>query len=277
VRRRTRSLGAAAVVAGILTAAIAIPRDARADDQTGVLATGHRNFESPQNFNLELRFSPYVARVDYDPSLSGNPYTNTFGTTPRLEFAIEFDYEAMRIPHVGTLGPGVSIGYTQMGALALLQNPPAACATTPSACFSAENTDLQIIPMYAVAVLRFDALDREARIPLVPYLKLGLGMALWRAYNDGGTSSVTNAAGQSVSGKGHTVGEQVALGVSFDLNVLDEHTARSFDNALGVNHTYIFAEAYVSSLEGLGQKNAMWVGNGSFTAPAWAFGLAFEF
>jgi hypothetical protein len=154
-----------------------------------------------------------------------------------------------------------------MSAPAKLANPPPG-----SNGLSAENTSLQIFPFYAVAVLRVDVLDKELRIPIVPYVKGGIGMALWRAYNDGGTSSVG-----SIQGKGHTVGTQVALGISFDLNALDEHTARNFDNAVGVNHTYVFAETYVSALTGLGQSHAMYVGNGSFTAPALAFGLAFEF
>lgn len=269
--RRALAVAAASLAAALSTMTLAL--EARADDETGVLMSGRHEFESPQNFNLELRFSPYVARVDYDPSLSGNPYSSTFGTTPRLEFAGEFDWEAFRVPHVGTLGLGGSVGFTQMTALALLANPP----PPPASPYSAEKTDLTIIPMYAVVVLRADVLDRDAHIPIVPYVKVGLGMALWRAHNDGGTSTVTTSSGTSVTGEGHTVGTQVALGLGFDLNVLDEHTARAFDNAIGVNHTYIFGEAYVSTLQGLGQAHAMWVGNGSFTAPAWAFGMAFEF
>jgi hypothetical protein len=263
---------ALAAFAGLATT-VAIVREARADDETGVLVTTHHQFESPQNFNIEVRFSPYTPRVDYDPSLSGTPYRDTFGTSPRIEFAMEFDWETLRIPHLGTIGPGLSVGYTEMSALAKLANPPPA----PASPYSAENTNLAIYPMYAVVVLRADVLDREAHIPFVPYLKLGIGMALWRAYNDGGTSSVSDGQGNTVQGQGHTVGTQVALGLSFDLNVLDQHTAREFDNALGVNHTYIFGEAYVAGLTGLGQSHAMYVGNGSFTAPAWAFGLAFEF
>ena len=273
--RRGRTFVAAlltfAACGGLTT--LALSGEARADDETGVLMTGHRTFESPQNFNIELRFSPYTPRVDYDPSLSGTPYTSTFGTSARIEFAMEFDWEALRIPHLGTIGPGLSLGYTEMSALALLANPPA----PPKSPYSAENTNLAIYPMYAVVVLRADVLDREAHIPFVPYIKVGLGMALWRAYNDGGTSSVPNGSGGTIQGQGHTVGTQVALGLSFDLNVLDAHTAREFDNALGVNHTYVFGEAYVAGLTGLGQSHAMYVGNGSFTAPAWAFGLAFEF
>jgi hypothetical protein len=272
------ALRATAIAALAALAALAFPREARADDETGVLVTHHQGFESPQNFNIELRFSPYSPRVDYDPSLTGNPYTNTFGSSPRLEFAMEFDWEALRIPHLGTIGPGISAGYTQASALARLANPPTTCTPGNTAtCFSAENTAFAIFPFYLVAVLRADVLDREAHIPLVPYIKGGLGMALWRAYNDGGTSSVPNGQGGTIEGKGHTVGAQLALGLSFDLNVIDEHTARNFDNALGVNHTYVFAETYVSALTGLGQSHAMYVGNGSFTAPALAFGLAFEF
>ncbi len=241
----------------------------RADDESGVLANRHHHWESPQNFAFEFRFSPYRPRVDADPSLLGTPYADTFGTMPRLEIAAEFDWQTLRIPHVGTLGPGFSVGYTSMGAPAMKAD-----GTGPSA----ETTSLDIFPMYAVLVLRVDMVEKDLHVPLVPYVKGGLGLAFWRAYNDGGTSSAPNPAGPgTIAGKGHTVGTHVALGLSLDLNAFDRTAASNFDNSVGVNHTYLFAEAYLSALTGLAQSHALYVGNGSITAPALAFGLAFEF
>ena len=92
VRSRRSWLALSSVLGGAVLL-LAAGRDARADDETGVLMTGHHQFESPQNFDIELRFSPYTPRVDYDPSLTGNPYTSTFGTAPRLEFAAELAAE----------------------------------------------------------------------------------------------------------------------------------------------------------------------------------------
>jgi hypothetical protein len=279
---RVSRLAAAAVLGALahLLGSVGVAREARADDQTGVLASHHEiHYESPQRFAFELRFSPYHPTVDDDGALHGlHPYADAFGPNPRLEFAAELDYQVLRIPHVGTIGPGLSVGYVSASRPAKLVTPQ-----PDGNDISAENTSLQIIPFYLVVVFRADVVTRELHIPFVPYFKAGLGYALWRAYNDAGTSVVQTPNGP-VEGKGHTVGTQVAIGLSFDLNVIDQTAAHNFDNALGVNHTYLFAEAYVSQFTGLGQSNALYVGNGSFTGggagpagPAWAFGLAVEF
>ena len=44
------------------------------------------------------------------------------------------------------------------------------------------------------------------------------------------------------------------------------------DNAVGINHTYLFLEYYWSELNGIGQTNPLRVGTES-----WAAGLSFEF
>ena len=121
--------------------------------------------------------------------------------------------------------------------------------------------------MTVVGVFRFDMLMKEFRVPLVPYFKAGLGYALWRGYNDSGTTKVNG-----ISAAGHTLGTNLAVGIAFNLNVLDEYTARNFDEAMGVNHTYLYAEYYSLDLSGIGQTSALRVGNSS-----WCTGLAFEF
>jgi hypothetical protein len=226
-----------------------------------VLRAKHKNFESPQHFAFELRFSPFTPDIDSDPALHGQtPYALAFGTPSRLLIAAELDWQAARIPHVGTIGPALGIGY------AWAERP--AFLAPPLMGFSGETTTLQIFPMYAVGVLRADVLWREVGIPLVPYAKLGLGMAFWRASNTLGTSHY-----QGASGLGHSLGTQLALGLGLSLNVFDEYAARSFDESMGVNGTYLFAEWSRSDLNGLWfQQDPLRVG-GTY----WTFGLAFEF
>jgi hypothetical protein len=250
----------------IVAATLAVPLAARADDESGVLDSRHRKYESPQNFALEFRFAPYKPRIDEAPELGGKtPYGDTFGSLQRLEIAIEIDWQALRIPHVGTLGPGLSAGYTSMGNKALLKNcPPIPQGQTD--CTSGEDTTLEIYPMYGVLVFRADAIQRDLHIPLVPYAKGGLGMAFWRASNTLGTSSADN-----VSGKGHTVGAQLAIGLALHLNDFDGGAARNLDNSVGINHTYLFFELMSAMLTGLGQSHALFVGTNT-----WVTGLAFE-
>jgi hypothetical protein len=232
---------------------------ARADDESGVLDSRHHRYESPQRFALEFRFAPYKPRIDDAPELGGKtPYGDTFGSMPRLELAVEFDWQMLRIPHVGTIGPGISAGYTSMGDKARLKADPTQA--------SAEDTTLEIYPMYAVVVFRADAVVKDLHIPLVPYGKAGAGLAFWRASNSLGTSSADN-----VSGKGHTVGAQFAAGIALHLNDFDKAASVNLDNSVGINHTYFFFELMSAQLTGLGQNHALFVGTNT-----WVMGLAFE-
>jgi hypothetical protein len=237
--------------------------DAHAQERQDPLGNAtHHNFESPQNFALELRFLPYSPDIDSDPALHGTPYKSTFRSFGRLMVGAEFDWQALRIPHLGSLGPGVAAGYTKMNANATFQQEH------NGSTVSGETTSLEIIPMYAVAVLRADVFWREAHVPIVPYAKVGLGYALWRASNTLGTSSANG-----VNGTGGSLGTQLAVGIAFNLNPLDPYAARGFDTSMGVNNTYLFGELMRSDLSGLGvQKNALRVGESS-----WVVGLALEF
>ncbi len=244
---------------------------ARADDETGVLTTRpHPKYESGEHFMFEVRFGLYHPRADSAPGYTvadASPYRDLFGDTANFEFALEFDWQAYRIPHFGTIGPGVSAGFTTASAPAPLET------AEPSGVNSAESTSLTIYPMYGVVVVRADVIDRELHFPLVPYAKLGVGWALWRASDSGGTSSaVSPITHQSIVGEGITYGTQAAIGLALDLNFLDLAAARSFDNSVGVNHTYAFLEGFWANLNGLGQAHALYVG-----AYTWAAGLALSF
>jgi hypothetical protein len=133
---------------------------------------------------------------------------------------------------------------------------------------SGETTSLEIAPFFAVAALRIDALWRDSGIPLIPYVKAGVGLAFWRASNTGGTSTF-----QGEQGVGHSLGTHIAAGLYLNLNFLDPDAAREFDNAVGVNGTSLFAEWTREDLQGLGtQSDPLRVGGN-----AWTFGLAIEF
>jgi len=74
-------------------------------------------------------------------------------------------------------------------------------------------------------------------------------------------------------GEGESLGTHLALGLAINLNPLDPYAATAFDDAMGVNNTYVFAEWTREDLDGLGlQSDPLRVGG-----TAWNFGLAFEF
>lgn len=213
--------------------------------------------ESSQVGAVEARFGAYTPRVD--SSVDGTPFKTTFGNGNRYMVGLEGDWQVVRIPHVGTLGPGIGWGYTRATGFARLTAQP----DVPSA----EETSLAIMPFYLVGVLRADVLMREFGVPLVPYAKLGMGYAFWWA-NDGGETAVVDG----VKGKGISYGPQYALGGMFLLDILDQQTARDADVSLGINNSYLFGEWYVSDLDAFGSNKRMNVG-----ANTWVIGLAIEF
>ncbi len=245
-----RTLMAGAVLAGVFAA-----HDAAAIE-FGTPARQHP-FRSPQNFALELRFGPYYPQIDEEPGLRGTPFKDAFGDKARFYLGLEFDWQTFRIPYVGTIGPGLSVGTVSMSRQ----------ATTKSGRPSGDEYTLHIYPMSLNAVLRADALWHDRGFPIVPYGKIGVGYGIWRASTSVGTSSADN-----VSGKGTSWGTNVALGAAFALDALDMGATRNMDNAIGINNTYVYAEYYWLSLNGLFGEKALYVGSSS-----WVAGLAFEF
>ena len=69
------------------------------------------------------------------------------------------------------------------------------------------------------------------------------------------------------------LGSELGVGLAFNLNTFDEYSAKNFDETVGVNNTYAFAEYTRADLDGLGiQSDPLRVGGQS-----WTFGLAVEF
>lgn len=226
-------------------------------------------YRSAQNFALELRFGPYSPAVDDEPGLAkdanGNgPFEAAFGGKSRFYVGLELDWQVLRIPYVGTIGPGLGVGLVTMSRDAMTKE------SVPRK--SGDDYSFTIYPFYGAAVLRVDTFWREAGVPLVPYAKLGLGYGLWRASTSTGTSEVKVSDSEVRRGTGGTWGTHMAFGVGVPLDFLDRGAARNMDNATGINNTYLYGELYWMNLNGLFQDEAMYVGTKS-----WVLGLAFEF
>lgn len=227
-------------------------------DEFGAIPSHERGtqIESPQHAAFELRIGRYVPSVD-DEFATATPYKDMFGTDNRYSVGFEVDWQALRIPYLGTLGPGIGLAYTKISA-------PALIAADRSR--AGEDTSLTIFPMYAVAVLRADVVAKETPIPLVPYAKLGVGTAIWKVGSGGGTARVGDSVGSGLS-----YGRQFALGGMLLLDAFDREYSMSLDNDMGINNSYFFAEWYVSKLNGFGSGKQMQVGTNT-----WVLGLAFE-
>jgi hypothetical protein len=231
------------------------------EDDLGGYRT-RRTYESPQSFAFELRFGPYRPEIDR-AFATAQPYASTCGDDHHLAFGAELDWQAVRIPYIGTLGLGAAWNYVSMSANAKLRS-----TGEPSA----ETTKLKIMPMYGVGVLRIDQLARETAIPIVAYGKAGVGYALWSASNDLGVSEWTDPkTGEAIVGRGRTLGTHVAVGGMLLLDSFNPGAAAQLDQNTGVNNTYLFFEWMRAKLDGFEDHKSLRVGT-----TTWVTGLAFE-
>lgn len=217
---------------------------------------------SPQVAAFEARFGPYSPQVDSEPGLRGKPFEEVFGPGGQFYFGFEFDWQAARIPWVGAIGPAFGWGYTHRSATAKV---------TATGAASGESTTFTVFPMYLAAVLRADELLHRTGFPIVPYGKLGIGLAPWNTGTSTG-SSVSHEAGGDVDGSGFSYGLEWALGGMLCLNGLDSRSAAALDETVGVNHVYLYGEWWRMALDGFGKDPpVMRVGTSTFT-----LGLAFD-
>jgi hypothetical protein len=254
----SRTLGRAVAAAASLSALSLVSGSALAqgvDELGGYGIKRGQQSESPQEVAFELRVGRYVPDVDDD--VNGSPFQDTFGSSNRYLFGAELDWQLVRIPHFGTLAPGIGWGYTKFTAPAVFADGSGVSGT---------DTRLHIMPMYLVAVARADFLMRDLRIPVVPYAKLGFGYAMWWS-SDGKQS----AEYEGQKARGSSYGLTYALGGMFLLDVLNPDDAVTADGLTGINNSYLFAEWFRPQLDGFGSNSVLNVGSSS-----WVLGLALE-
>lgn len=243
--------------------------------------------ESRQDFAFELRagtWLPNVANRDFNPAMPDLGRASAFDRIfrwsnadggPLLALGGEVDWQILRLGPVGSLGVGLQgyVGWVNARA------PLAASTQTSDDPSTWTRTDLRtsltVVPVTGLAVLRFDGLARAVRyLPFVPYAKFGLGYAFWwvnkgDAYaqypvTNGTTTTQADVVGGSVGWTG-------ALGLQLMLDSFEPTLARQFDTTMGVNHSYLFVEGYLSSF-GFGDPARLDVG--TFT---WAAGIMLEY
>lgn len=227
-----------------------------------VLMTAGASAHVPSNQYgaFELKFGPYTPNVDDQPGLNGTPYRDTFGDDDMMFLTlIELDYQFWRFLG-GSFGIGGAFGFMQAYAKA---------SGIDSGAESSEYNVLNVIPFSLLAVFRFDLLADKAHIPLVPYIKGGPCWYLWWM----------ETAGETGDSKGGTLGVQFITGLMFRLDPLDRMSARTFDNEMGVNHSYLFFELMWANVEGVSDDNLhLSPTNLSKLGPAtFMIGLALEF
>ncbi len=219
---------------------------------------------SAQHWAIELRLGPYYPEIDSEFDGKKTPHERYFGRERRLMTQVELDWELFR--GFGTAALGVAAGYYREKAHAFVEAGPGRDADERSS----DPTQLSLIPLSLLGIYRFDEAARRWNVPIIPYAKVGLGYTIWTVTN--GNDAVASAGAAQGRGRGGTLGWQAAVGVSILLDILDPGAARALDGETGINHTHLFFEYVRFDGAGLGQKNALKVGD-----TTWVLGLMFEF
>jgi hypothetical protein len=229
--------------------------------------SGAARRESVQRFAFELRGGVYYPAIDEEFN-GPRPYHDFFGDRSRFAFGIEFDWQALRIPWVGTVGPGLGVGFTTATGPGYREGTYGKTGLAYDYQRVGE-VSLSILPMYLSAVVRFDEIHRRTGVPIVPYGKIGLGVGLWWADAGGETATSKGADGAEFLGRGTSYGLHWALGGMLALDWLGRRGMAALDQETGINHVYLFGEWMNQNL-GLG-SGQMHVGTST-----WMAGIAME-
>jgi hypothetical protein len=218
--------------------------------------------ESPQNMAVEIRLGPYLPDVDSEFGNGSQPFTDHFGKKDRWMLGLELDWQLLKLDRIGSLGPGVGFGYTMMESTDY--HDPADESDRDEA---ATGSTLKVLPFYAVAVVRIDALAKRTPVPVAFFGKAGIGYGMWWA----NYATSVDTADDGTKAKDTSWGTHWTLGAAFLLDSLDPRAANNMDATNGINNSYIFVEWYNSDLSGLGSKSTMQIGDST-----WMAGLALE-
>jgi hypothetical protein len=210
---------------------------------------------TPRDSALEFKLGGYKPMIDSAPGMGANgPYNATFGSGAMLLGELEYDRQLWQ--ELGSVAVGFSLGYAEKYGAASLADGSAA----------AERTALKVVPLKIMAVYRFDYAATKWNIPLVPYVKAGLAYTPWWITKGGNIEYV-----DGLRGAGGNWGYAAVLGLSLQLDFLDQRLARDFDSDMGVNHSYLFGEYVYQDVNSFGTAGP------DLSSRHFMFGLTLEF
>jgi hypothetical protein len=264
--RRRRRLWIVAFVLGILAARSALGQAIFHDDDTMFARDGagqERLGASPRTMAIEFRVGPYLPDVDSGLSNGAMPHRDTFGSSNRVLYQLEIDYDLWQ--GFGNVGLGVGLGYFRESAKAFVADSNGYSTGERSA----DNTSLRLLPISLLAIYRFDVLALQWNVPVVPYVKLGLNYTFWKI-TDGNGDVARLATGDG--GTGGTLGWQATAGLALQLDGLDPVSMHLLDGETGLNHVYLFWDYSHVDASGLGLGHQLHVGDDT-----WSAGLLVEY
>jgi len=223
------------------------------------LPTGAAADETPQTMAMEVRLGTYQPSIDSEFDDGSKPLEDIFGSESAWMLGAEIDVQLWH--GFGSLGVFTSAGWGYLEGKGLsVDGTQASDATTFS-----------LVPVVLGGVYRFDVLATRFNIPLVFALKGGFDYTFWWIRD--GLDEVTESVetDKTMPGYGGTYGLHWAASLHLLLDFFEPHTAKVFDNDIGVNNSYLFAEYVGSWVNDFGSDTSFDLSHNGFV-----FGLAFE-
>lgn len=230
-----------------------------AQAQSFELSETKKRIETPRQMFFEAKLSPFTPLLDRPFSNlpeTERPYYAVFGGGAMLLGEIEFDYQFFQ--KFGSLAGAVSVGYSEKFGKAI---------DKLTGDRVEQSTGLRIVPIKAMLVYRWDWAKEKFNVPLVPYVKGAFVAMPYFLLN--GTDVETYGVKR---GEGVKFGLAGVLGLSLQMDFLDQRLARDFDSSVGVNHTYLFAEGTIQEMALFSPGTSL-----DFSSKHFMFGLGFEF
>lgn len=230
---------------------------------------------APIGLQFNLKFGAYAPNLDGTQGLMMQRYSDlllTSGQVPgeglrrRLVSHLELDYLPLR-GRFGQLGLGLSAGYAAISGSAFrafLKADGSALTCTrdrdgtlrleaeaadEQTCTGGGEATLKVVPLALFLLYRLDALDRRLGVPLIPYLKAGLGYDLffWSG------AEIRSASGASAG--------LVALpGLALNLGALDPRAQSALQRDFGIDRVTLFLEFSYHWINGFGATPTMGAG-----------------
>ena len=246
--RKTASVTRAMVMllAFCATAQAQIPTSRDSDDWASKPTESH--LVLPPDWGVEIGLSLYRPDVDGEFGNGPHPFADTFSSSRHLMSEVELD-RYFRFGF-GTWGLGLRGGYYKVTGASFYYDD--------GITRSGDETALRLIPFALSVSYRADGLAGLRRVPLIPYLKLGLDGVIWTATNTGGSSSHN----------GFTPGWHVAAGMILGLNFLGAGPIKPESLA---DPFALFFEWDYAAINGLGLGNKLHVGDNT-----WFAGIMFD-
>lgn len=267
LRRRRRAAGRAAGAAAALIglALVSAPRTASAQEsfspywQDDDAATSGMPVA---RWTLGIRLGPYKPSIDAKFDSDPGPYERTFKARAYM-FAVDLH----RVWNVarGQLGIGGTAGYFTNSALAFQDNTDPGDPNRPRA--TGNLTRFSMVPLELTAIYRASIFDDEMGVPVVPYLRGGVGYDIWWSRAPSGDLSMAG----SDRALGASIGLVAAAGIAVRAERIDGDAARSMQDS-GLEHAGFFAEVEGSWIDGFGNDQRLSLGD-----VTWFGGINFEF